>query len=289
MQEIARDLAVVTMTMSNAYLVGNARSWVLVDAGTRGNANKIKEAAEERFGPGAKPRAIVLTHGHFDHAGSSGSLAEMWGVRIYAHRLEWPYLTGKSSHPPLDPTAPGFFSFLARVLPHRTANIAEQLEELGNNLPKLGMEDWEALNTPGHTPGHVSFFRGSDGALLAGDALTTMNLDSFLETMSKRKQVCRPPVPATTDWQAARKSVKMLAELGRASLRRVTVCPCPMRRTSSANLRNISPFPSTAGTSMSQRARMRAESRICRLLRRMPRRNLPRALPRRRSWPESAR
>ena len=106
-EEIAPDVAVVPIMIVNAYLVGKAQSWVLVDSGTPGNEDKVQQAAEARFGSGAKPNAIVLTHGHFDHAGSAKALAERWGVRIYAQRLELPYLTGRSAYPPLDPTAPG--------------------------------------------------------------------------------------------------------------------------------------------------------------------------------------
>jgi glyoxylase-like metal-dependent hydrolase (beta-lactamase superfamily II) len=213
MREIAPDVAVVPMMIANAYLVGNRLSWVLVDSGSPGSDDKIREAAEARFGPGAKPQAIVLTHGHFDHAGSCPALARIWGVRVYAHRLEWPYLNGQSSYPPLDPTAPGFFSALGRFFPSRAVNIGDRLEEIGSNLPALGMTDWQTIHTPGHTPGHVAFFRPRDGVLLAGDALTTMNLDSFFATLIKRKQVCRPPAPATTDWQQARRSVRELAGL----------------------------------------------------------------------------
>ena len=213
MEEIARDVAVVDMTISNAYLVGNSTSWVLVDSGTPGSAGTIKEAAEARFGPGAKPRAILLTHGHFDHAGSAPALAREWGVRVYAHRLEWPYLTGKSSYPPLDPTAPGVFSFMARFMPSRTVNVGRSLEELGANLPELGLDDWSAHFTPGHTPGHLAFYRKSDGVLLAGDAVTTMNVDNLLDMLVKKQEVCRPPAPATTDWEQARRSVQLLAGL----------------------------------------------------------------------------
>lgn len=200
------------MVMANAYLVGNTNSWVLVDSGTPGNAGKIKEAAEARFGAGAKPRAILLTHGHFDHAGSAPDLAREWGVRVYTHRLEWPYLTGKSSYPPIDPRTPGFFSFMARFFPSRTVMIGDSLEEIGSNLPKLGLADWDAHFTPGHTPGHVAFYR-KDGVLLAGDAVTTMNLDSFFDVVTKRQEVSKPPAPATTDWQQARRSVQLLAAL----------------------------------------------------------------------------
>lgn len=213
MQEIAPGVAGIAMKIANAYLVGNRASWVLVDSGAPGNAQRIREAAEARFGRGARPQAIILTHGHFDHAGSCPALAPLWGVRVYAHRLEWPYLNGESSYPPLDPTPPGFFSALSRFFPSRTVQIGEHLEEIGNSLPKLGMDEWETINTPGHTPGHVAFFRPRDGVLLAGDALTTMNLDNLFATLTQRKQVCRPPVPATTNWRQARRSVEALASL----------------------------------------------------------------------------
>ena len=66
--------------------------------------------------------------------------------------------------------------------------------DLGSRLrafdpaPVPGMEAWQLLETPSHTPGHVCFFRAEDAVLLAGDAVTTMNLDSFFATIAKRKQ-----------------------------------------------------------------------------------------------------
>lgn len=213
MQEIARDVAVIETLISNAYLVGDAGSWILLDALTPGNARRIKEAAEARFGRGAKPQGIVLTHGHFDHAGSARSLADYWGVRVYAHRLELPYLTGRSSYPPLDATAPGFFSCLSRLFPSSTVNLGDRVLPLAVDQPLPWVGGWECHFTPGHSPGHVSFFKKSEGALLAGDAVTTMNLDNVLHTLTKRQEVCRPPVPGTTNWIHARESVQKLAAL----------------------------------------------------------------------------
>lgn len=200
------------MRLSNAYLVGSRDSWMLVDTGTPGNAGKIKEAAEARFGAGAKPRAILLTHGHFDHAGSAPDLVREWGVRVYVHRLEWPYLTGKS-YPPVDPTTPGFFSFLTRFFPSGSVNLGGSLEELDANLSALGLGDWETKFTPGHTPGHVAFYRKSDGVLLTGDAVITMNIDNVIAFVTERQEVCGPPAAATTDWAQARRSVQLLAGL----------------------------------------------------------------------------
>ena len=48
---------------------------VLIDAGTPGSAERIRAAAEERLGTGARLETIVLTHGHADHAGSAVKLS----------------------------------------------------------------------------------------------------------------------------------------------------------------------------------------------------------------------
>lgn len=213
MRELARDVAVIETLISNAYLVGEPGSWILLDTLTPGNARRIKEAGEARFGPGAKPQGIVLTHGHFDHAGSARSLADYWGVKVYAHRLELPYLTGRSGYPSLDPTAPGFFSVMSRLFPSSTVNLGSRVMILNTDRPLPWVRGWDCHVTPGHSPGHLSFFKKDDRILLAGDAVTTMNLDSLLDTLATRQQICRPPVPGTTNWMQARESVRKLAAL----------------------------------------------------------------------------
>ncbi|MDQ6698569.1 MAG: MBL fold metallo-hydrolase, partial [Acidobacteriota bacterium] len=104
LMEIATGVARLPVSIANVYFVGEPGSWTLVDAGTPDRAKQIKAAAESRFGPGAKPTAIILTHGHFDHAGSARDLAGMWNVPVYAHPLEFPFLKGRSAYPPKDPT-----------------------------------------------------------------------------------------------------------------------------------------------------------------------------------------
>ena len=208
MREIAPEVAIVPGIIANAYLVGSPESWWLIDAGTPRDAVKIRRAAEARFGAAAKPRAILLTHGHFDHAGSAPVLADQWSVPVFAHPRELPFLTGEANYPPLDTSKPGFFSKLARFFPSTTVDLGGRVRELTESMP-----GWNTLETPGHTQGHVCFFRPSDGVLLAGDAVTTMDLDSFSGTILKRPKVCRPPTPATHDWKNARISVERLAKL----------------------------------------------------------------------------
>jgi hypothetical protein len=59
----------------------------------------------------------------------------------------------------------------------------------------------------------VSLFRRADGTLLAGDAVATMNLDSFAASVARIRRVSGPPPTATYDWDAAGESVRRLAEL----------------------------------------------------------------------------
>jgi glyoxylase-like metal-dependent hydrolase (beta-lactamase superfamily II) len=90
---IFRGVVCLALGIVNAYLIGEAGGpWVLVDAGTPGNAEKIRAAAQERFGQGARPEAIVLTHGHADHSGCARELSDSWDVPIYATTLNFPSL-----------------------------------------------------------------------------------------------------------------------------------------------------------------------------------------------------
>ena len=200
----------------NTYLVGDKRAWVLIDTGIAGQFEGIRDAADQVFGVGAVPQAIVLTHGHGDHAGSALPLATFWNVPVYAHRLELPYLTGRGDYPPADPTTGGLFAFLIRIAPnmmrgHDFGDSAKPLPDSGT-VPGLG-DEWRFIETPGHTPGHVSLWRERDRVLIAGDAVATMNVETASGLLSKTPSVSPPPSPVTPDWYAARKSVNKLADL----------------------------------------------------------------------------
>lgn len=213
-EELAPGLARLRLTIANVYFAGSpGSSWVLVDAGTPGSTAKIRAAAMRRFGANSRPAAILLTHGHFDHAGSAGELADGWNVPIYAHFLERPFLTGKSAYPPKDPTVGGAMAFLSRFFPSCPPNLGDRLHDLSEDGEIPGLADWRWLHTPGHAPGHVAFFRENESLLVAGDACTTMDVDSAAGIMTQRPKVCRPPAPFTFDWERAHRSVRLLADL----------------------------------------------------------------------------
>ena len=85
-EQVATGFYRLKVVMMNVYFVGDsADNQVLVDAGLAGSADTFKEAAEEIYGEGAKPRCIELRHVHFDHVGAFKDLAEEWDVTVYAH------------------------------------------------------------------------------------------------------------------------------------------------------------------------------------------------------------
>ena len=212
-ERIAPDVGWQPISFVNAYFVGHSGGpWALIDSGLPGRAGQIFDAAEARFGSGSRPEAIYLTHGHFDHAGSALQLAERWDVPIFAHRMELPYLTGRSDYPPPDPTIGGAIAFLSRFMPHRERDLGEWVRELPSG-PLQGLDGWQWIATPGHSPGHVSFFRSSDRLLLAGDAFATMNMDSWAGLISGKKELARGGAPFNMDWDATLESVKKLADL----------------------------------------------------------------------------
>jgi glyoxylase-like metal-dependent hydrolase (beta-lactamase superfamily II) len=210
---IARGVIHIPINIANAYMVETTYGWVLIDSGTAGYAHSIIRTAKGFFGSDARPLAILLTHGHFDHAGSARELAEHWRVPLYAHRLELPFLTGKSKYPPPDPTVGGFMANMIRFVPNKAYDFGHRVQEFPNGPEPPSMPGWELVHTPGHTPGHVSFFRPEDRVLIAGDAFTTMNQNSMMDVLTKRQQVSPPPTYYTPDWIQAEASVKKLAAL----------------------------------------------------------------------------
>ena len=189
--------------------------WVLIDAGLPGSAAKIKQHAEATFGADNPPAAILLTHGHFDHAGGLAGLLAAWpDVPVYAHPLELPYLTGRSSYPPPDPTVGGgLMAWSSFLYPKHPYDFGARVQELPADGSVPGLPGWRWLHTPGHTAGHVSFFQSEGKVLVAGDAFTTVVGESALATLSQKQVVHGPPAYFTPDWDAARTSVAELLSL----------------------------------------------------------------------------
>jgi glyoxylase-like metal-dependent hydrolase (beta-lactamase superfamily II) len=215
---VAPDLAYQRHFLVNVAYFGNEnagdRNWVLIDAGVYGSAPRIIDAAEKRFGKNARPAAIVMTHGHFDHVGALKELAEKWEAPIYAHDLEHPFLNGSASYPAPDPTVGGgMMAAMAPLYPRGPIDVSRWLQSLPTDGTIPHMPGWRWIYTPGHTQGHVALWRESDRALIAGDAFITTAQESAYAVMVQRMELHGPPMYYTEDWAAARDSVRDLSDL----------------------------------------------------------------------------
>ena len=216
--QLAADLAYKRLAIVNAVYFGVPgaadRHWVLIDTGIIGTTGLIARAAAKRFGEDRRPTAIIMTHGHFDHIGGLRELAERWQVPIYAHSLEFPYLDGRSSYPPADPTVGGgLMTTLSPLFPRGPIDVSGFLHHLPEDGTVPGMPGWQWIHTPGHSPGHVSLWREADWMIIAGDAFITTAQESAYSALTQQPEMHGPPKYYTPDWESARESVRKLAAL----------------------------------------------------------------------------
>jgi glyoxylase-like metal-dependent hydrolase (beta-lactamase superfamily II) len=215
-REVGDDVFYYTNQIVNIITVGHPDDgrWVLIDGGMPKSGKKILQVIEDRYGKGSRPEAILLTHGHFDHVGGLVELLETFEVPVYAHPLEFPYLTGEKSYPEPDPTVEGgMLAKISSIYPTEPVNVKAFLKPLPEDNSVPGLAGWEWIHTPGHSPGHVSFFRRVDKLLVVGDAFVTVKQDSLYKVLIQKTEVHGPPRYLTTDWKAAQASVEKLVAL----------------------------------------------------------------------------
>lgn len=158
--EISQDIVQLTrLGLVNCFLIRETDGLTLVDTMIPGSAGVIFTAASALNRP---LRRVLLTHLHTDHAGSLNVLANrLIGIEIALGRRESRFLARDFHCEPDEPQTRvrGTFPRIEAVPSALLANG----EIYGSLL---------VLATPGHTPGHLSFFDTRSGTLIAGDALT---------------------------------------------------------------------------------------------------------------------
>lgn len=214
---LSKDVYCFPVQIVNVAFVGTQLEnddWVLVDAGMPGTENKILREVKIRFREEKPPKAIILTHGHFDHVGALVQLAERWNVPVYAHKLEIPYLIGETSYPEPDPGVEGgIVANMSKHFPTDPVDVSDYVEALPEDGSVPFLEGWTWYHTPGHSPGHISLFRESDKILIAGDAFCTVKQDELYKVLRQTQEVHGPPRYFTLDWTEAEKSVRKLRDL----------------------------------------------------------------------------
>jgi glyoxylase-like metal-dependent hydrolase (beta-lactamase superfamily II) len=156
--------------MGVCHLLYDGDNTVLLDTGLAGESMHIRWLFRRlRLRPQSL-KAIVLTHGHLDHAGNLARLAAWSGAKIYAHPAEQQHIDGVYPYQGVNRWCGRLEAFGRRALFYRSAKIDEFLAD-GQHLPFWG--GLEVLHLPGHTLGHCGFYSAKHDLLFSGDMMAS--------------------------------------------------------------------------------------------------------------------
>jgi glyoxylase-like metal-dependent hydrolase (beta-lactamase superfamily II) len=148
------ELLTLGAVETNCYVVGCEQTAEGVVIDPCDEADRILQVIERL---GLTVRYVLNTHAHFDHILANGAVVAATGAPLALHPLDLPLLRAKGGAE--------FFGMDVQASPDPDIELKE-----GQTI-SFGSHTLEVIFTPGHTPGHVSFYEASEGALFDGDVV----------------------------------------------------------------------------------------------------------------------
>jgi len=147
---------IITLTLppigTNCYIVGDEKTAAVIDPASCGD--KIYDAAKNA---GLDIKAILLTHGHFDHIGAVDELVRLTGADVYIHAFDAVMLSD------------GYLNASRIFFGKDTVQNSKFKTVSNGDLINIGSLEFKVVHTPGHTAGSVCYFCGD--AVFTGDTL----------------------------------------------------------------------------------------------------------------------
>lgn len=179
--EIIPNVHLITGPAVNCYLIVEPGGLTLIDTGISTYEKKILATIADLGHSVHDLKRILLTHSDGDHVGSAAALKAASGAAVYASPIEAEAIeAGIASREPR-------FNWWMRKLSGMMANLfkyepvkVDHLLTPGMDLPVL--EKLWVVPTPGHTPGHISFYSAAAKILFAGDSVRAKNDELIIAT-----------------------------------------------------------------------------------------------------------
>ncbi|EOH1637211.1 MBL fold metallo-hydrolase [Enterococcus faecalis] len=140
---------------ANAYILSNEdKACVIIDPGDE--SDKINQYIIKH---GLFPKAVLLTHAHFDHIGAVDEVRSKWSIPLYLHHEEKDWLTNTELN--------------RSSLPGRIKTTAKPADFLIEEEGEIHIDSFsfKVLFTPGHSPGSVSYYMEHENIIISGDVL----------------------------------------------------------------------------------------------------------------------
>jgi glyoxylase-like metal-dependent hydrolase (beta-lactamase superfamily II) len=199
MLEVANGVYQLPNSFVNLYLILEADGLTLIDAGLAKSGPKVALEAIQKLGREPKDlKRILFTHSDPDHTGGAAELKQISGSSLQASAHEASMMAqGQPGRPPNNAFVKLMIGLMVPKIVPQTADV---ILEDGQEIPVLG--GLSVINTPGHTPGHVSFYSSSQKILFAGDSMRsekdklsfgagpfTWNLETGIESVQKQAKL----------------------------------------------------------------------------------------------------
>ena len=157
----------------NVYLMGN----VLIDAATRHAGRRILRDLD-----GRRVAAHALTHAHPDHQGASKEICERLGVPLWCGAADVAAMESGRFEQPRHPVN-RLIEWAWAGPPHPVARALEEGDEIAG---------FQVLHVPGHSPGHVAYWRERDRVLVLGDVLNNVDVRTGRRGLHEPKRIFTP-------------------------------------------------------------------------------------------------
>jgi glyoxylase-like metal-dependent hydrolase (beta-lactamase superfamily II) len=169
--EIIPGVHWLDLGISNCYLIVEQGELTLVDAGVKRSYRQIVELIHSLGFSTYHLKRILLTHADYDHVGATTPLRAENSAEVFASQIAAEALAnGHSSRQIHAGIFTPLFSWFEELGGAMRIEVDKILAE-GDCLPVLG--GLKVLETPGHTPGHISFYATQHRLLFAGDSVST--------------------------------------------------------------------------------------------------------------------